>query len=115
MKLTLAAIVAFASTIYAQSFTPAATATNKNLAGPPWAKRDPAKWSPIHNSFVSDGKTSPMLTGAPWPTDGYGPGGGRGSGGGGRGFGGPSGPVEHWGGTSSFSFAMHYLGSQARD
>jgi hypothetical protein len=103
MRLTLATIVAFAGPILAQSITPAATTTNDDFAGPPWATSDPAKWSSIYNSLVSEGRIPSTLTAAPWPTDGYGPGGGWGPGGGGRGpGGGPGGPGGHWGGKSSF-------------
>jgi hypothetical protein len=105
MKFTLAAITALVAPIAAQFTTPAPTQTG-NWFGPggPWVTSDPAKWSSIYNSLVSDGRIPSTLTAAPWPTDGWGPGAGWGPGGG-RGGGGP--PGGHWGGTSIPSSIPH--------
>jgi type II secretory pathway pseudopilin PulG len=103
MKFHAPAVLAvFAAPILAQSTTPAPTPTTNEWwgAGPPWATTDPAKWSSIYNSLVSEGRIPSTLTAAPWPTGGWGPGGGPGGGpwGPGGGRGGPPGG-GHWGGT----------------
>jgi hypothetical protein len=90
-------IVALVAPILAQTTTPAPTPTNGWWGpGAPWASSDPAKWSSIYNSLVSEGRIPSTLTAAPWPTSGWGPGGGPRGPGGGRG--GPPGG-GHWGGT----------------
>ncbi|KAH4186109.1 hypothetical protein HBH95_083670 [Parastagonospora nodorum] len=80
MKFSLAAITALATQIFAQSITPAPTPTNNGpwFDGnpPPWATSDAARWSSIYASLVSDGRIPSTLTAAPWPTSGWGPGGG---------------------------------------
>jgi hypothetical protein len=102
MRLTFAALVAIAAPIFAQSTTPAPTTTD-GWFGPPWATSDPAKWSSIYNSLVSEGKIPSTLTAPPWPTGSWGPGSGPwGPGGPGPGPGGPGG--RHWGGTYPFLY-----------
>jgi hypothetical protein len=94
MKFTLAAITALVAPIAAQITTPAPTQTGNRFGpGGPWATSDPAKWSSIYNSLVSDGRIPSTLTAAPWPTDGWGPGAGWGPGGG-RGGGSPHTPLS---------------------
>ncbi|KAH7071188.1 hypothetical protein BKA63DRAFT_517498 [Paraphoma chrysanthemicola] len=95
MRLSFTAILACAAPIFGQSITP--TPTTTDFWGPPWATTDPAKWSSIYNSLVSEGKIPSTLTQAPWATGGWGP--GYGPWGGGRGPGGPGGP-GHWGGPN---------------
>jgi hypothetical protein len=103
MKLNLAAIMAVATPILAQSVTPAPTTTNNNNWGPPWAPSNIPKWSSIYNGLVSDGFIPSTLTAAPWPTDGYGPGAGWGPGGGNRG------PGGQWGGMSTHDPSLSRL------
>ncbi|USP72834.1 uncharacterized protein yc1106_00108 [Curvularia clavata] len=102
MHVTLAFLTALAAPlVVAQSITPAPTATSSGAwyeNGPPWASDDPAKWSSIYSSLVSDGKIPSTLTAAPWPTGSYGPGQGPWGPGGFHGGGGPGGPGRHWGG-----------------
>jgi hypothetical protein len=104
MKFTIAAITALVAPIIAQSITPAPSTATKGpwFDGnpPPWATSDAAKWSSIYASLVSDGRIPSTLTAAPWPTDGWGPGGGPWGPGGGRGGGPPGG---HWGGMLASS------------
>ena len=97
MRLGFATIAALAAPILAQSTTPAPTTDDWRVNGPPWATSDPAKWSSIYNSLLSDGKIPSTLTAAPWPTGSWGP--GSGPWGPGHGPGGPGGPGRHWGGT----------------
>jgi hypothetical protein len=110
MKITLTTITALVAPIIAQSTTPAPTTTDAWYgSGPPWASSDPAKWSSIYNSLLSEGKIPSTLTAAPWPTGSWGPGqgpwGGPGNHDGPGGHGGPGGPGgpggRHWGGTLS--------------
>jgi hypothetical protein len=96
MKLQLPTIIlSLAAPLLAQTITPTPTSNGFWAAGPPWATSDPAKWSSVYASLVSDGRIPSTLTAAPWPTDGWGPGGGWGGPGG---HGGPPGG-GHWGGT----------------
>ncbi|CAN9195648.1 unnamed protein product [Alternaria alternata] len=98
MKFTLTAITALVAPIVAQSTTPAPTSTDPWYgSGPPWASSDPAKWSSIYESLLSEGKIPSTLTAAPWPTGSYGPGQGPWGPGGPHGPGGSGGP-GHWGG-----------------
>lgn len=100
MKFTLTAITALVAPIVAQSTTPAPTSTDPWYgSGPPWASSDPAKWSSIYQSLLSEGKIPSTLTAAPWPTGSYGPGQGPWGPGGPHGPGGPGGP-GHWGGNT---------------
>jgi hypothetical protein len=108
MKFTFTTITALVAPILAQSTTPAPTTTDPGDGfGPPWATSDPAKWSSIYQSLVSDGRIPSTLTAAPWPTGSYGPGQGPwgpwGPGGphGPDGPGGPGGPGRYWGGKHS--------------
>jgi hypothetical protein len=103
MKFGIAALLALAVPVFSQSITPAPTKTA--AWGPPWATSDAAKWSSLYDSLVSDGRIPSTLTAAPWPTDGWGPGGGQ-WGPGGRGPGGPGPAGGHWGGTSCCNFPL---------
>jgi hypothetical protein len=110
MKFTTPAILlAIAAPLLAQSTTPTPT-TDWWTAGPPWATTDPAKWSSVYASLVSEGRIPSTLTAAPWPTNGWGPGSGPWGPGGGRGGPGGGGP-GHWGGTysSSLLHSHHYF------
>ena len=102
MKISFAAMAAFAATALSQS--PVVT--------PAWATSDLAAWSSKYDSLVSDGKIPSGLTTAPWPTGSWGPGSGPwgsgsgpwGSGQNGNGKGGYGGQdghggSGHWGGT----------------
>jgi hypothetical protein len=101
MKFTTPALLlSLAAPLLAQSTTPTPTTNDWWTAGPPWATTDPAKWSSVYASLVSEGRIPSTLTAAPWPTDGWGPGSGPWGPGGGRGGPGGGGP-GHWGGTYS--------------
>lgn len=72
MKL-LTTLLALAPLTLAQSVTPAPT-TADAWPAPPWATADPAKWSSVYASLVSEGKIPSTLTAPPWPTGSWGPG-----------------------------------------
>lgn len=96
-------LTALISPLLAQTITPAPTSTSTAAwyeTGPPWASDDPAKWSSIYSSLLSDGKIPSTLTAAPWPTGSWGPGQGPWGGPGfGPGHGPGGGPGGRWGGT----------------
>lgn len=100
MRFTLATVAALVAPIIADTITPAPTTTSDGWFDgvPPWATSDPAKWSSIYNSLLSEGKIPSTLTAVPWPTGSYGP--GQGPWGPGHG---PGGGPGHWGGTLNIS------------
>ncbi|KAF5854280.1 hypothetical protein GGP41_007070 [Bipolaris sorokiniana] len=95
-------LTALISPLLAQTITPAPTPTSTGAwyeTGPPWASDDPAKWSSIYSSLLSDAKIPSTLTAAPWPTGSWGPGQGPWGGPGfGPGHSPGGGPGRHWGG-----------------
>lgn len=115
MHVTLAFLTALAAplaVVVAQNTTPAPTATSSGAwyeTGPPWASDDPAKWSSVYSSLLSDGKIPSTLTAAPWPTGSFGPGQGPWGPGGFHGGGGPGGPGRHWGGKSLLYLSLTHL------
>ncbi|KAF2685456.1 hypothetical protein K458DRAFT_24904 [Lentithecium fluviatile CBS 122367] len=98
MRSTILTFAALATTSLSQT-------TTTDIWVPRPFSTDPAKWSSIHDSLVSEGKIPSTVTAPPWASASWGPGSGPWGPGGpgwgpGGGHGGPGG--HHWGGPDGW-------------